>query len=696
MSKYRWLLLLLLSSCNLLAQGSGNVLSFNGTNQYVNIGSTVSDNCRTIEMWFKPASNIGPNLPDVKTLVARDYLSGSGQNIDEFGIYFSPAPWNAAVAGKMVFYRRVGTVGYWVYSNSNAWQANVWYHVAGVIDPVNGMQMYVNGVLQSSTDPSTQAIQIQTGSPTDDIMLATWGDWGASAGQRFFDGDIDEVRFWTTARTQTEVRETMCRKVNPSQAGLQGYYRFDSNNTSVLNDLTGNGYNGTLMSIANNAWHYSSAPIGDTSTYVYTGNWSAQTVSLQFAPGDEFDVSGVTASPDGVHIYRVASLPNSTTGLTAAQPEYYGVFLTGTSGTYTIDYDFSLFTTYCQNGCKQLSCRNDNAVMNWIPLAPTFNNCTLNKTNESSNGVSYREEYILNTNGVIPANVLGSDTVNCSGQLLTLSVANAGDILWSTGDTTSFITVVPGTYWVTITTNGCTTYDTINIGGGNVPAFTLGSDTTLCPGENITLTAPVSAATYLWSDGSNDATLDVTAPGIYSVMITDGACSRSDTVQVAYEIAPGLGNDLSFCTMPASVLLDASLASAPYLWSTGDTTASISINEPGMYWVLCNAQCLLSDTILIDGEIGGGTVYTPNSFTPNGDGKNDVFLAYGISPGDFHMEIFDRWGEFIFESYDISAGWNGTYRNERAQEEVYVVRIHYFNSCEAREVTEYRHVTLLR
>jgi len=52
-------------------------------------------------------------------------------------------------------------------------------------------------------------------------------------------------------------------------------------------------------------------------------------------------------------------------------------------------------------------------------------------------------------------------------------------------------------------------------------------------------------------------------------------------------------------------------------------------------------------------------LYTPNAFTPNGDGDNDVFLAIGKGVDSFEMQVFDRWGGIFFESSDIEYGWNG-------------------------------------
>lgn len=66
-------------------------------------------------------------------------------------------------------------------------------------------------------------------------------------------------------------------------------------------------------------------------------------------------------------------------------------------------------------------------------------------------------------------------------------------------------------------------------------------------------------------------------------------------------------------------------------------------------------------TIIILKDLG---LYIPNSFTPNGDEYNHTFypiITEGFKKDSYHMTIFDRWGELVFETYDVSFGWNGTY-----------------------------------
>ncbi|MFN4124063.1 MAG: gliding motility-associated C-terminal domain-containing protein [Flavobacteriales bacterium] len=58
----------------------------------------------------------------------------------------------------------------------------------------------------------------------------------------------------------------------------------------------------------------------------------------------------------------------------------------------------------------------------------------------------------------------------------------------------------------------------------------------------------------------------------------------------------------------------------------------------------------------------GYRIYIPNAFTPNNDGLNDLFMVYGDGIEDFHIMIFNRWGEMMYQSYDIESGWDGRYR----------------------------------
>ena len=127
-----------------------------------------------------------------------------------------------------------------------------------------------------------------------------------------------------------------------------------------------------------------------------------------------------------------------------------------------------------------------------------------------------------------------------------------------------------------------------------------------------------------------------------------------------------LGDDVVVCDT-ATVTLDATKGNVfgIFHWSTGETTPTIRVSRSGSYWVVASnidSTCLSRDTVNIKAnDCRVGVIYFPGAFSPNGDGKNDVFrpLVRGGTPGYFVLTIFDRWGQKVFETKDTGSGWDG-------------------------------------
>lgn len=92
-------------------------------------------------------------------------------------------------------------------------------------------------------------------------------------------------------------------------------------------------------------------------------------------------------------------------------------------------------------------------------------------------------------------------------------------------------------------------------------------------------------------------------------------------------------------------------------------------------------------------------VYIPNSFTPDQDGINDVFLpeVSGLLDTDYQLEIYNRWGQLIFKSSDKFEAWDGTYRGEKAQSTTYTIRVKGISAIDGTsEIIEYGFLNLIR
>ncbi|AEA42400.1 gliding motility-associated C-terminal domain-containing protein [Fluviicola taffensis] len=141
-----------------------------------------------------------------------------------------------------------------------------------------------------------------------------------------------------------------------------------------------------------------------------------------------------------------------------------------------------------------------------------------------------------------------------------------------------------------------------------------------------------------------------------------------------------------------------------YFWSSEGSLDDNSIHNPmttvvSSNWfavtVIDSNGCIAIDSIFI-GLSETSTLYVPNSFTPGtGDGFNDVFRVKYTNISEFHILIFDRWGEVIYESTDVNFGWDATYRKKVVQDGIYVYKI----SALGKDFVKYDltgHITVLK
>jgi gliding motility-associated-like protein len=82
--------------------------------------------------------------------------------------------------------------------------------------------------------------------------------------------------------------------------------------------------------------------------------------------------------------------------------------------------------------------------------------------------------------------------------------------------------------------------------------------------------------------------------------------------------------------------------------------------------------CTDTATVKVIVDPNSFSIYVPNVFTPNGDGKNDVFLVYGPSINLLEMRIFNQWGQQIYTTNDKTRGWNGFYNGQQQPAGVYI------------------------
>jgi gliding motility-associated-like protein len=198
---------------------------------------------------------------------------------------------------------------------------------------------------------------------------------------------------------------------------------------------------------------------------------------------------------------------------------------------------------------------------------------------------------------------MGPDTMLCSGVDLQLNGPGGFDYLWNTGDTTSSIfTSGPGNYVLTITDqNGCSNNDSIQLVWNPLPYFDFGPDTSLCYGNNLTLSVAGFEA-YNWNTTPLDTSAILTSgPGTYILTVTQNNCSFTDSISIGWNMADVyLGPDLVACSNDTVTLGVPGFSS--YQWNTLDSSAFISVFTTGLYsvQVVDSNGCAASDSVIVN------------------------------------------------------------------------------------------------
>ena len=224
----------------------------------------------------------------------------------------------------------------------------------------------------------------------------------------------------------------------------------------------------------------------------------------------------------------------------------------------------------------------------------------------NSMGCTFRDS-IQVTFQSIPVFNLGRDSAICDKDTLTLNAsgANATSYLWNNGATSSSIKAfLAGIYWCEATIGTCTFRDSLTIiSVSPSPVVNLGNDQSLCAGNPVFFDATNNNSTYLWQDGSTNATNTATSTGLYWVNVKNNfGCERKDSVIISFEPQPvfNLGSDTSICQNDFLTLSAGAANATGYSWSTGATTSTINVSQTGLYW--CEAVkngCLFRDSLSI-------------------------------------------------------------------------------------------------
>ncbi len=245
-----------------------------------------------------------------------------------------------------------------------------------------------------------------------------------------------------------------------------------------------------------------------------------------------------------------------------------------------------------------------------------------------NNGCSDTDEVVVFVNDIPTANA-GDDVVLNEGESTLLTATGGDSYLWSTGATTSSITVSPDsdtTYTVTVTLNGCESTDQVTVFINASVNADAGEDVIICLGSSTILTA-TGGSSYQWNTGETTQSIEVSPEmtTTYSVEVFNAAENNSDTDEVVVfvnDIPTANAGDDVVLNEGESTLLTATGGDS-YLWSTGATTSSITVSP--------DSDTTYTVTVTLNGCESTDQVTVFINASVNADAGEDVIICLGSS-----------------------------------------------------------------
>lgn len=580
--------------------GSGNAMSFDGVNDAITIPNSPAINFGTsnfsIEFWYKSA----PNGQEEIMLEKRDDgCNGNG------------ALWAIRKKADNSIRTEINANGggfTYTITLANAFDNN-WHHL---VFQRNGSQMltYKDGILVGTI--STDLVRDVSNSANLIIGPGPCGPFLPNGG--FFNGSIDELRFWNTALSQAQIRDRMCRKITSADAlfsNLVAYYNFDESSGNTAFDGTANANNGTLTNGPTRVT--SGAAIGNASAHNYVSS-GFPSANLSLNGQDNLAVAytaGTFSGTAGTHIYAVSEKPNTEAGIEnpGSNDRYFGVFNAGlTNPQYTATYNYTGngFVTAGNESQLALFKRNDNAATAWANA-----NATLNTSANTLTATGQSTEYVLGVANCVtpptPTISAGGPTTFCTGGSVVLTSSAATGNVWSNGATTQSITVnSAGSFTVQVILAGCSSAVSAatNVVVNTPPAaavITSPSGLSFCSGSSLTLQSDQSTLQQWQRNGSNingqtGPSLLVSTPGTYTAVRSQNGCSSTSNALVITEntnvpATPTItsGGQTSFCANASLGLLSSATEGNQWIRNgtdiNGATSNTFTATQAGTYAV---------------------------------------------------------------------------------------------------------------
>jgi gliding motility-associated-like protein len=271
-----------------------------------------------------------------------------------------------------------------------------------------------------------------------------------------------------------------------------------------------------------------------------------------------------------------------------------------------------------------------------------------------------------------PMAVVTGTMAICQGDSSTLTASGGNTYSWSNGSTSTSIVVSPSsttTYSVVASLGTCWNIAKVIVTVYPPPIAHIVGNTNICQGFAAILTA-TGGGTYSWSSGETSAVVNPATAGTYSVIVTIGTCTDTASTTIYFHSLPtaNVSPDVTIVQGQSTDLFAS--GGVNYVWSNLVTGANnvVDPQHTTEYCVTVYDANNCRDTACVNVFVipceSAGELFLPDAFSPNGDGENDELRIYfGLFDciQSFHLVIYNRWGEKIYQTNDPSFKWNGIY-----------------------------------
>jgi len=319
----------------------------------------------------------------------------------------------------------------------------------------------------------------------------------------------------------------------------------------------------------------------------------------------------------------------------------------------------------------------------------------------TANGCEIRDTIIINvqTQDMVSA---GVDATICDGSVIPLSGIGNGNPIWSPAATLSDSSIlnpiasptITTDYVLTVTNDLCVLSDTVTITVADKVDISI-ADIEICEGETVevALLGYAESLTFTPEDYIINVQPTVIQPDVTTTytVIGDIPLCESDTTTFTITVNPvpdiGLLPAMRvYQNTTIAIPIDNPNATYSHTWTPATQLscqdcfnpffiADSTFDEMTIYVdLLTDDGCAFTDSILVTLAEGcNKLVALPTAFTPNDDGQNDIFRVRPIGVSDIEtFQVFNRWGEKLFETSLLNEGWDGTKNGVKVPQGTYV------------------------